>query len=265
MEHGGRFSGTSSSDSESADIVERLIRNVRRDRFVYRSLAWSIYEEASLNLRALFGEEEELPAPPHFDVDERYAVRYNRRRSRFEGFAGRGDYGIDTLFADPAPVVETLPTQLPRDNFEDWAAGLEAAVANAYTAGSDNDGERDLFGAAIAQAAAGAEADWGQFGTPRVYVDEPRTSLGHCLVEARTDVRRSLIVAVIQIRQASPDINVRTAWLQLVDRLRHERVIVRESEAERMWAFAFNESAALHFRYILEADYAEIDELWNHL
>ena len=69
---------------------------------------------------------------------------------------------------------------------------------------------------------------------------------------------------MIQIRQESSDINVRTAWLQLVDRLLHERVIERESEAERMWAFAFNDSAVLHFRYILEADYAEIDELWNH-
>ena len=187
MEYGGRFSSTSSSDSESADTVGRLIRefrnrpggvsfyvqrNIRRDRCVYRSLAWSVFEEASLNLQTLFGEaqgEEELPTPPHFDVDERYAIRYDRqlrRRSRFEGFAGRGDYGIDTLFADPAPVVETLPTQLPRDSFEDWAAGFEAAVADAYAAGSDDDSERDLFGAAIAQVAAGAEADWGQFGTP---------------------------------------------------------------------------------------------------
>ena len=282
MEYGGRFSSASSSDSDAADTVGRLIRefgsrpggvsyfeqrNVRRDRFVRRLLEWPIFEESSLNLGTLFGESQEdgsLPELPYFDADDRYATRFDRlsrRRSIIENAERRTGYGIEFLFEEPTPVAEAPQPQRSRDVFEDWAAGND--IDDAYAVGG-NDVE-DVFGDAIAQAAAGIEVDWNRFVAPRFYIDEARTSLGACLVGARSDIRRALITAVVRIRHTSPGINSRVAWRQLVARLLREGVVERESEVSRMWFFAFNESVGAHFQYIFEADFAVIYELWNHL
>ena len=282
MEYRRWLPRASSSDSETENSGERPIqgsghrrerisfderRVIRRQRYMNRSFAWSIFRERSLNLDTLFDEAQTvgLPTRPRIDSDERYAIRYvrqSRRRWQCESFAGYDSYDIDTLFADTFPVAVT-PPQLPRDDFHDWAAGFGAAVADAHAVGGND--KEDAFGDAIAQAAAGVEVDWSRFVAPRFYIDESRTSFGACLVGARSDIRRALITAVVRIRHTSPGINDRVAWRQLVARLLRERVIVRESEAARMWTFAFNEAAGPHFRYIFEADFAVIYELWNHL
>ena len=98
-----------------------------------------------------------------------------------------------------------------------------------------------------------------------MYIDETRTRLGCCLVSARTDVKRALVIAVVRIRETSPGLNARAAWRQLVARLQRERVIETEFEASRMWTFAFNEPAGAHFRFIFEADFAVLYDLWERL
>ena len=64
---------------------------------------------------------------------------------------------------------------------------------------------------------------------------------------------------------AAGGINERAAWRQLVACLQRERVIERDIEASRMWSFAFNEPAGPHFRYIFEADFAVLYDLWERL
>ena len=283
MDFRGRFSSYSSSDSEERDTVQSLIRefryrpggvdfyeqrNIRRERCLNRCLPWSIYEESSLNLATLFGDTEgdEPTPPPYFSVRRRYCIRFerqSRRRARLVSFAGFENFGIGSLFKEPTPAPASLPPPpQPRDNFGDWVANLEAAVEGAV---GGVDEHQDEFHAAIATAAAGGEVDWSRFATRPLYIDETRTRLGSCLVSARSDIKRALVIAVVRIRETSPGINARTAWRQLVARLQREGVIEREVEASRMWSFAFNEPAGAHFNFIFRADFAVLYDLWERL
>ena len=245
-------------------------RSIRRDRDQERRLRWSIYEESSLNLATLFGDAEgdELTTPPYFGASRRYCIRYerqSRRHARLTSFTGFGDYGIGNLFEEQSQAPPSPPTPSaspPLDDFDQWVANLEAAIEGAV---GGTDDRQDEFATAIAIAAAGGEVDWNSVATNRLYIDEERTQLGNCLVDARADVKRSLLIAVIQIRESSPEIGARTGWLRLVARLQREGVIERDVEASRMWTFAFNEHAATHFRYIFEADFAILYDLWERL
>ena len=290
MDFSGRISSSSSSDSEEQDTVRSLIRefrdrpggvgyyeqrNIRHYRCLERYLSWSIYEEPSLNLATLFGDAEgdELTAP-NYNAIRRYCIRHerhSRRRERSLSFAGFRDYSIDNLFEESAPVTPTPPS-LPRDDFEDWLANLEAAIEGAVGGVDESQDYVDLtvvhqdeFAEAIAIAAAGGEVDWSRFAAHPLYIDETRTRLGDCLVSARADIKRALVIAVVRIRETSPGIDAGTAWRQLVARLQREGVIESDTEASRMWAFAFNEPAGAHFRYIFEADFAVLYDLWERL
>ena len=280
-----RYSSDSSSSSEEQDTVRGLFRefrnrpgrvnffeqrNIRRDRDLERRLRWSIYEESSLNLVTLFGDAEgdELTTPPFFGTSRRYCIRserQSRRHARLTSFNGFGDYGIGNLFVEQPPAPPSPPRPLappPEDDFNQWVANLEAAVEGAV---GGVDEQQDEFAAAIAIAATGGEVDWSRFAERPLYIDETRTRLGFCLVGARTDIKRALVIAVVRIRETSPGLNARAAWRQLVARLRRERVVETELEASRMWTFAFNEPAGAHFRSIFEADFAVLYNLWERL
>ena len=281
-----RRSSSSSSDSEERDTARSLIRKFRnrpssvdfyeqrkdrRDRHLERCLSWSIYEDSSLNLATLFYDVggDELTTPPFYSVARRYCIRherYSRRRARLSAFDYFEDYSIGNLYEESAPALPTPPVSPPQDDFEEWVANLEAAIEVAVEGAVGGvDEPQDEFAEAIATAAAGGEVDWDRFAARPFYIDETRTRLGYVITSATSDIRRALIIAVVRIRETSPGINERAAWRQLVARLQRERVIERDIEASRMWSFAFNEPAGPHFRYIFEADFAVLYDLWERL
>ena len=279
-------SSGSDSDSDERDTVHSLFRefrnrpggvnyyeqrNVRRDRHLERCLSWSIYEDLSLNLATVFDDVEgdELTTPPFYGAARRYCIRherYSRRRARLSAFDHFEDYSIGDLYEESAPAPQTPPASPPQDDFEDWGANLEAAIGAAVEGAVGGvDEPQDEFAEAIATAAAGGEVDWNRFAARPFYIDETRTRLGYVITSATSDIRRALVIAVVRIRETSPGINERAAWRQLVARLQRERVIERDIEASRMWSFAFNEPAGPHFRYIFEADFAVLYDLWERL
>ena len=80
-----------------------------------------------------------------------------------------------------------------------------------------------------------------------------RSFLGQSLVDAKSEVKRLLLLAVLQIKVESPTITPEVAWQTLVIWLKRDRVVERDSEVTIAWVFAFNEPAQAHFRSVFES------------
>ena len=110
---------------------------------------------------------------------------------------------------------------------------------------------------------AGYSSDWDSLELPEGQPEAPRSFLGQSLLNIRTEARRLLLLAVLQIKIESPGISAEVAWRSLTNWLVRDRVIVRDNEVVTLWMFAFNEPAGAHFRSVFESSVESVRAMWN--
>ena len=162
--------------------------------------------------------------------------RYQRVGSQAES-EDLGNLGLVNLFRDAS--IHSPPAPLPTT-------------------------ERGAHGDPI-EASSDPESNWDSIGNSSGQSEEVRTCLGEGIVNARIEIGRLFLFAVLQIRTDSPRITSSVAWQSLSARLIRERVFGSEHEVVTAWRFAFNEPTHAHFRSVFESSVSEIRNMWREV
>ena len=169
-----------------------------------------------------------------------------RQRRQFHAwqFENEVELHLATLFRGPSSIREdtsTSESEITGDSYDSLPEELRSAGSYDATA---EDG-----------------SDWDDIAEDQQV--PIRSFLGQSLVEARLEVKRLLLFAVLQLKLESPNVTAEVAWRMLVIRLLHERVAEREREISITWVYAFGEPTQAHFRSVFESSVASIRALWN--
>ena len=100
----------------------------------------------------------------------------------------------------------------------------------------------------------------------RALVDfHTRTYVGRSLINSRIETEKLLLLLVLELKVRSPNLTSDSAWQQVVEWLKRERVIERDNEADTLWTHAFRESPRDHFGRIWSSSVTTIRDLWSDL
>ena len=278
------------SDNDSDDTAQSVLRDFRRrtsnvstqqqrvirlERRVRRQLSTAVFEERSLNLDTLFGG----PARgvQQYDVDERARIQLERHRRRryyaFEYNLPDALYNLDVLSVDWADARQI---GVPQGDFRApservWQIPISRPFGQRFSPVQQlaNELEDHLVGAVGGES---EESDWDNFAPSAPIVPPPyraatqqrfpQSSLRTCLRGARTDIKRCLLLCILDIKRANPGVNPESAWTLLVERLRREEAITQEHEADALWQTAFGEPRGELLQRIITSSTQEVIALW---
>ena len=261
------------SDSDSDDTAQHVLRDFRRrpgyvpigqqryirlERRVQRHLLVSVFDEQSLNLDTLFGDT--AGGVQNYDADERARIRLERyRRRRFYAFEfflpDAYPYNIDTLVND---WTEDRRVGIPQGDYNVRPFGQRLAPAQQLAADLGD----HLVGAVGGEPEG---SDWDDVAAPIAAPPHRRSPLAWCLQGARSEIKRCLLLYILDIRRANPNVSPNTAWSLLADRLRQEGAVTRAVDLEVLWWAAFGEPDGELFQQIFESSTQEVIALWYDL
>ena len=171
------------------------------------------------------------------DADRVYRQR-RRQRFRADNFERELDWNLETLF---------------------WEEQQSTVSSSSSPINTSSDESEELEGAVGYDAGARRESDWDEIPPTRGEFRE-RSILAQCLVDARFEVQRLLLLAIIQIKVENRNFNSEEAWQALRSWLTSEGVTERREDADSVWWYAFR---GREFSQVFDSSLNEIRLMWR--
>ena len=106
------------------------------------------------------------------------------------------------------------------------------------------------------------DSEWDEIDDTQEQRSVPRSFWAQSFVDARSEVRRLFLYAIIAFWADTPDLDAEAAWTALVAKFHREAVFEYETDVIDAWRFAFNEPARAHFHSLYGSSLTAIRALW---